>query len=263
MMTPTNKIERIKLLSEKLFALTSSQIGWVESITNQFSVTHYYNIVDSDIFDECMLESFGDALLIHHCMSKEPFSKDKFEYVLERVANFCDKNAQIAPKGNPGHDISINGTKFSLKTQADRQIKVDEIHISKFMELGHGEWGDNPSQLDNLMEQFFNHMKAYQRILSLRTLSKTPKNWKYELVEIPKLLLLEAQNGELEMKIDSPQFPKPGYCYVRDEQGYDKFQLYFDGGGERKLQVKHIQKKYCRVHATWEFPSIDLYAPSK
>lgn len=263
MMTPVDKIERIKLLSEKLFSLTTSQIGWIESITEQFSVKHYYDVVDSDIFDECMLESFGDALLIHHCMSKEPFSKDKFEYVLERVANFCGKKAQIAAKGNPGHDITINGATFSLKTQADRQIKVDEIHISKFMELGHGEWGDNPSQLEALMIQFLNHMKSYQRILSLRTLSKPPKHWKYELVEIPKALLLEAQNGELKMKIDSPQFPKPGYCYVRDEQGVDKFQLYFDGGGERKLQVKHIQKKYCRVHAIWEFSSIDLYPPSK
>ena len=263
-MTPDDKKAQIKLLGEKLFALSSSQIGWVESIISQFSVTHFYNVVDSDIFDECMLESFGDALLIHHCMSKEPFSKDKFEYVLERVANFCGKRAEISPKGNLGHDITINEINFSLKTQADRQIKLDEIHISKFMELGHGVWGDNPSQLENLREQFFRHMKSYDRILSLRTLSKTPHNWKYELVEIPKTLLFEASDGELEMKIDSPQFPKPGYCYVRDENGVDKFHLYFDVGGERKLQVKHIQKKYCRVHATWEFPSNDLlYAPSK
>jgi type II restriction enzyme len=262
-MTPEDKKAQIKLLSEKLFALSSSQIGWVESIINQFSVTHLYNIIDSDVLDECMLESFGDALLIHHCMSKEPFSKDKFEYVLERVANFCGKSAQIAPKGNPGRDITINGISFSLKTQADRQIRPYEIHISKFMELGHGEWGDNPSQLENLREQFIRHMRSYDRILSLRTLSKAPLNWKYELIEIPKTLLLEASSGELEMKMGSPQFPKPGYCYVKDENGADKFQLYFDGGGERKLQVRHIQKKYCRVHAIWEFPPIALYGPSE
>lgn len=262
-MIPEDKRAQIKLLSEKLFELSPSQIGWVESIINQFSVKHFYDIVDSDVFDECMLESFGDALLIHHCMSKEPFSKDKFEYVLERVVNFCNNRAQIAPKGNPGHDITINGIRFSLKTQADRQIRPHEIHISKFMELGHGEWGDNPLHLVSLREQFIRHMRSYDRILSLRTLSKAPLNWKYELIEIPKALLLEASTGELEMKINSPQYPKPGYCYVRDENGADKFQLYFDGGGERKLQVRHIQKKYCRVHATWEFPSIDLYGPSK
>jgi hypothetical protein len=65
-MTPDDKKTRIKLLSEKLFTLSLSQIGWVESIINQFSVTHFYGIIDSDIFDECMLESFGDALLIHY-----------------------------------------------------------------------------------------------------------------------------------------------------------------------------------------------------
>lgn len=262
-MATDDKKVQIKLLSEKLFSLTSSQIGWIESIVGQFSVSHSYSLLDSDIIDECMLESLGDSLLIHHCLSKESFSKDKFEYVLERVANFCGKKAQIASRGNRGHDITINGESFSLKTQADNQIKQNEIHISKFMELGHGIWTDIPSQLEGLIEQFFDHMKSYQRILSLRTLSKPPHNWKYELVEIPKPLLLEARNGVLEMKMESKQLPKPGYCYVRDEHGEDKFQLYFDGGGERKLQVKHIQKKYCQVHATWEFPAVDLYAPSK
>lgn len=95
-------------------------------------------------------------------------------------------------------------------------------------------------------------MKSYERILSLRTLNKAP-SWKYELVEIPKELLQSAVNGELEMKLQSRQFPKPGYCYVRNEDGEDIFQLYFDGGSERKLQVKNLLKKYCSVHATWEF----------
>jgi type II restriction enzyme len=29
--------------------------------------------------------------------------------------------------------------------------------------------------------------------------------------------------------------------------------LYFDGGGERKLQIKHLLKSHCAVIATWEF----------
>ncbi|WP_410175673.1 hypothetical protein [Limnoraphis robusta] len=55
-------------------------------------------------------------------------------------------------------------------------------------------------------------------------------------------------------------FPKPGYCYIRDEFGEDKFRLYFDGGTERKLQIQRLQKKYCRVHALWQIPPVDLYA---
>lgn len=103
-------------------------------------------------------------------------------------------------------------------------------------------------------------MNAYDRILSLRTLSKSPNAWVYELVEIPKVLLLEATTGELRMMTDSKQFPKPGYCYIRDELGEEKFQLYFDGGTERKLQVRRLLKQYCCVHARWQFPPINLYA---
>ena len=55
------------------------------------------------------------------------------------------------------------------------------------------------------------------------------------------------------MKLESKQFPKPGYCYVRDKNGEEMYQLYFDGGSERKLQVKNLLKKHCVVHATWEF----------
>jgi hypothetical protein len=31
------------------------------------------------------------------------------------------------------------------------------------------------------------------------------------------------------------------------------FSLYFDGGGERKLQIKSLKKGLCKVHATWQF----------
>jgi type II restriction enzyme len=70
------------------------------------------------------------------------------------------------------------------------------------------------------------------------------------LVEIPKALLLEAGRGELQMAVNSKQFPKPGTCTVKDDKGRMKFLLYFD---ERKLQVRLIDKNLCVVHATWKF----------
>jgi len=121
------------------------------------------------------------------------------------------------------------------------------------MELGKGEWSNSIEHLEGLREQFFDHMKAYERIFSLRCLSKKPERWYYELVEIPKSLLEEARSGNLRMLTTSSQNPKPGYCDVESESGELKFQLYFDGGTERKLQIRNLLKQYCVVHAKWIF----------
>ena len=255
-MTKKDTTERIESLIKALPRLTDGQIRWLESIVTQFQRPHKFTrLPKSDLIDDTILQDFGDALRIHHCFSQEPFSKDKFEYVLEQVLKANGIPAKRAPKGNPGHDMTIKKQQFSLKTQADKSIKAHELHISKFHELGKGDWSDKIDELKGLRKQFFNHLKNYDRILSLRAISKPPKRWHYELVEVPKSLLKQAKNGEFEMKFKSIQMPKPGYCRVFTPSGTKKFELYFDGGGERKLQIKHLDKSLCIVHAEWLFPS--------
>lgn len=255
--------EQVRRVASLLSGLNQSQLDWIEEIVKQFNRPHDFNSnPDSDIISECMMQEIGDALRLHHCFSKESFSKDKFEYLMERAAKICDIDAELARKGNPGHDITITGTRFSLKTQADKSIRRQTVHISKFMELGRGAWSDDDDDLIGLRDQFFAHMRSYERILVLRTLSKAPADWEYELREIPKRLLELARNGRLEMRHGSRQMPKPGYCHVLDEEGKLLFQLYFDGGGERKLQIKHIEISSCIVHASWTFPPADLVAES-
>jgi hypothetical protein len=122
------------------------------------------------------------------------------------------------------------------------------------MELGRGTWTDQEKDFIGLREQFVRHLESYDRILSLRRLRRTRTyTWHYELVEIPKNLLLEARNGMLRIMHQSRQFPKPAYYDVTDSSEDSKFQLYFDAGGERKLQIKGMQKAYCLVHAEWRF----------
>jgi type II restriction enzyme len=253
-MKEKNKL--LEKLAKKLPQLTEDQLNWLVSLVDEFEKKSEYTVAtDWDLLTKELVESFRDILRIHHCFSKEPFTKDKFEYALESLANKYGFKAVLAQRVHPGHDITINNQKFSLKTQADKSIRADRIHISKFMELGKGRWGSNVEDLRGLVEQFFNHMKEYDRILVLRNLSKPPEPWKYELVEIPKGLLLEAKEGKLEMCMNSRQSPKPGYCRVFDNRNQIKFELYFDGGSERKLQIKSLDKKYCVVHATWTFSS--------
>jgi len=242
----------IESLVRSIPELTAGQLHWVQRVVSVYSAEHSFFLNESDLFDQTTLQNFGDAMRVHHSFSSEPFSKDKFEYVLVNVLKMSGHKAELAPKGNPGHDATVDGVQFSLKTQADKNIKENTLWISKFMELGKGNWGDQPTDLEGLRDQFLSHIESYDKILSLRATKKTP-NWKYELVEIPISVLGLASGGELEMKMNSKQFPKPGYCYVRDEKGEIIFSLYFDGGGERKLQIKSLRKEYCRVHAEWEF----------
>ena len=254
MTTAEKKHER---LFQRLPSLTNGQLFWLDKVVEVFECPHTFQIYESDLFNTGILADFGDALRIHHAFSVEPFSKDKFEYVLEQILKIDGRQANLATKGNRGHDITIDGVKVSLKTQADKNIRRGKIWISKFMELGSGQWSNKPEELNGLLSMFLHHMTGYDRIFTLRTLQKGPE-WEYELVEIPKKLLQAAENGRLEMKLDSKQLPKPGYCYVTDLAGNDIFQLYFDGGGERKLQVKNLLKTHCTVHATWKFSITQL-----
>ena len=249
---PDSLSQRIDRLTEVLRMLRPGQLHWVEKVAQTMSAPADFDLHRRDLLDETSVLDFGDVLRIHHVFSAEPFTKDKFEYALVEVLNRRGVEASLAPKGNPGHDATIAGTRVSLKTQADKSIKKDEVWISKFMELGKGAWGDNLADLKRLRAAFLEHLNRYDRIFSLRAIGKAP-NWHYELVEIPKPLLERAQTGRLEMMTESRQNPRPGYCHVTSQDGSQLYQLYFDGGTERKLQVKGLRKSACVLHAEWKF----------
>lgn len=247
---------RVDQLAVALRGLTDQQLGLIETLVAQFQRPFLGIMRDasSDIIDDRMLHDFGDVLRLHHCLSKEALSKDRFEYALERTLNLCGTPAALATsRTNRGHDITILGVPCSLKTQADKSIKESEIHISKFMELGKGKWPSTANGMGTLRDMFLEHMRAYERIFTLRCLSRDPVRWRYELVEIPKALLMEAANGSLAVSEKTKQETRPGYCRVNDRDGNLKFDLYFDAGSERKLQVRHLRKDLCIVHAQWEF----------
>jgi len=237
---------------EALRRLTPAQQQWVKATILAFgALRQFWRAPDSDIVTQTVLDNFGDRLMSHHAGSRQALSKDRFEFALEAVLNDSGIPARLVKsRTNRGHDLTIAGTPVSLKTEAAANIRDDSIHVSKWMELGKGEW-----ELPLLRQMFLEHMRSYERIFTLRCLDADPAHVSYELVEIPKALMLEASNCQLEVREDSRQNPKPGYGYVRDAAGQLKYALYFDGGTERKLQIKSLRKDLCKVHATWVFGS--------
>lgn len=244
-----------KELLEAFDRLTPAQQQWVKSVILAFGMPRlFWRAPDSDIVTQAVLDNLGNRLLSHHANSRQSLSKDRFEFALEAALNASNIPAQLAKsRTNRGHDGTIRSIPVSLKTEAASNIKESTIHVSKWMELGKGEW-----VLSRLRDLFLEHMRSYERIFTLRCLSSDPSRIRYELVEIPKSLLLEAKNCALEVCKDSKQKPKPGYGYVKDVAGDLKFSLYFDGGTERKLQIKHLRKDLCKIHATWIFGSATL-----
>jgi len=149
------------------------QIALVEDVASLLSNPYIsiWHLPSSDFVDDCLLYTLGDLIRVHHAFSKGPFTKDKFEYALEKAENLCGVRAELASSGNPGHDITVSGVKISLKTEAERKIHSDRLHISKFMELGKGDWSDKLEDFRGLRDQFFAHMQSYERIFTLLSLN--------------------------------------------------------------------------------------------
>lgn len=247
--------EITKQLHETLTQLDPRQLQLLQELAKGLTKTYQFILHASDLISDEILHHFGDALRLHHTFSDEPFAKEKFEHLFIKVFKETGNRAFKLTNTYPGADININEVPISLKTQANKDIKSGFIHISKFMELGTGLWGNDPHHLIGLRQQFLHHLAGYERIFVLRALKKEPQ-WHYELVEIPKTLLVESEKGTLSMSHKSKnKTAVPGFCRIYDKTGNLKFQLYFDGGSERKLQVQHINKTYCRVHAEWVFES--------
>jgi len=140
-----------------------------------------------------------------------------------------------------------------LKSEAQKGIRADTAHISKWMELGKGKW-ENEDDLRGLCDGFLAHLGGYSRIFIIRCLTpEDPVEHHYEIIELPKAILLGCKTaGVFAMMGQSKQIPKPGYCRVSDAAGL-LYELYFDGGTERKLRLQKLRRDACLFHAEWRF----------
>ena len=249
-------IEQVQTLVPDLAKLTSDQYAWIQQLVRSMILPlNSKRSPESDVTtDDKSMGLFFLYLVTHHTLSSEPFKKEKFEYAVEKIMGVLGRTAsRPASRTNPGLDLTVNGQRWSFKSEAHRGVKPESIWISKWMELGKGKWGDDENDLRSLCELFLHHLEGYDRIFILRCLTpEDPIEHHYEMLEIPKDILKLSKSGAFTMMQSSRQSPKPGYCRVSDAAGL-MYELYFDGGTERKLQVKKLRRDLCGFHAEWNF----------
>ena len=96
-----DKRRLIELLVKAMPELTAGQLQWLQRVVYVFAASHNFRLNKTDLFDETTLQNFGDAIRVHHSFSSEPFSKDKFEYVLVKVLKMSGHTASLAQKETP------------------------------------------------------------------------------------------------------------------------------------------------------------------
>lgn len=245
-------------LLEQLYQLAPQLTATRLSLLNQMAIALQTEFegspnADSDFASPRFYEYFASRLLIHHAVVEEKLNKKSFEYIFRDALRHDGKLAELSASSvHPGADLVLDGTGFSLKTEASKNIKSAKITISKFMEA---RWirNENEAGLAQRSSQKLNeHLKGYDRIVMLRAFYLKTEQVKYDLVEIPHALLSLATQLEAQNIVLSRGNSGGGSAVIRqNEQAV--FTIKFDGSVE-KITIANLLVNQCTTHATWNIP---------
>jgi hypothetical protein len=214
---------------------------------------------NSDLVSEDFAEAFAGRLLIHHALTASVMKKKRFEYALLQTAQAVDYEAQLTRSStNPGEDIRINGTTFSLKTEAAQNIRSDKITISKFQEARWIRDCHSPAEFaEGTRRHVGRHLDQYERILMLRVfeLGEDPmfgQHVRYDLVEVPLSVLRKVLELPDEAFDEETSAGSSG-ANIRAEDGRRLFRLTLDGSVE-KVTIRSLLVDACTKHGSWIVP---------
>jgi Type II site-specific deoxyribonuclease len=184
-------------------------------------------------------------------------TKQVFENVFGRALQRAGhKVTRPKSQTNPGHDLTIDGVKWSLKTEGSKQLRPGMIYISKFMESAGVRNFKSTKDALARVERIHEHLARYERIVVLRSWSEEHEELgettRYELIEIPKTLFADGFAG-LRAKDFSPLTATKTTRAPLTIDGEEIARLHFDGSDE-KVTFSRISTKHCLRHATWWIP---------
>ena len=245
-------------LLEQLYELAPQLTATRLSLLNQMAValqTEFEGLQNtgSDLASPTFYEYFASRLLIHHAVVEEKLNKKSFEYIFRDALRNDGKLAELSASSvHSGADIVSDKTRFSLKTEASRNIRSAKITISKFMEARWIRDQDEAGLAQQSARMLGEHLKGYDRIVMLRAFYLNTAQVKYDLVEIPHALLLLATQVKAQDIVLSRGSSGGGSAIVR-QNGQTVFTIKFDGSVE-KVTIANLLVSRCVSHASWCIP---------
>jgi len=204
----------------------------------------------SDIADELFVSAASHYLSIHHATQSARLNKKEFEFLFHFASEAAGRMAVINPNStDAGVDVTVDGTRYSLKTQADKNIKQGSLYIQKLMEARWARELVTPGDyLSTGIQNILSHIGRYERILVLKAYPPNEHSVSYELVEVPISVFSLLRKLKEE---DIPPKNSAGTCSipVKDSSG-DAFRLVFDGSVE-KIRIFNMRNRLTVRHAKW------------
>lgn len=201
----------------------------------------------------------GEAFARLQALTDAPVSKVAFENTLSLAFEDCGSVVSMpAERTNAGHDLTIDGVRLSLKTEAAGAINPKRLRISKLMEAAWSKDFGSTADAVASVGRIVAHLGSYERILVLRAFC-TDEAITYELVEIPHAVLMRigsltaddfsplTANGSTKALVTEPN------CGDNPRQADVQYRLVFDGSAN-KVSIKSLRKDLCRIHALWIIP---------
>lgn len=244
---------------DKFAGITARRRRLLDEIAEALKLTVPFPFIheESDLVTEEFSDEFCARLLVHHAMSEEKLTKKSFEYFLCETGRSCGIEASIASVADDaGADIQYNGESWSLKTEAAKNIRRERMTISKLMEVNaiRDNYPEQESRVTEIQRRLKEHADRYDRILVLRAhaLAHPRCSIEYELVEIPKELLLAAAEKNLRASDVKHHNSKGFRAVVSDKHGHI-LDLVLDGSDE-KVTIANLNVGRCLAHARWTIP---------
>ena len=244
-----------RALVNRILRLDPQALSVLESLLDAFDLPVEERIArDSDILDEPSARHFRFRLQLHTVTTREKFKKKSFESAFQEASKASGKDATITDSAtHPGHDVTVDGMRFSLKTEAAKNIRANAITISKFMEARWIRECRTGSDFRQGCNAIIRHLSHYDRILTSRAFDVGTDYVRYELVEIPRELLDAI--GDLAPKDFYRRTGSGGTRAVVRVAGEDAFTLRLDGSVE-KVTISGLRLDLCKSHARWVVPLI-------